>query len=162
MNSGALDILAATNPALGSLVLYFFVQSYTQAAGEAPEFGLAHLPVPVALSATILRTFEGTTAATGLLGWTAREPSVLLHLPELVAEATPVSRAALLFGLQRGILVVVGPRVTIRPDGLRKLPRDPTGVDITQRPFAVAARFGKWCGTMKSPTMVFVTLGMRV
>lgn len=162
MTFEALDVLAATNPALGSLIIYFFVESFIRAAETGPDLALAYLPVPVALSAPLARTFEGTTVATGLLGWTARDPSALLYLPEQTEAAVTMSRSSIIFGLQHGILAVVDGRLVARPEALRRVPKDPTGVDITRRPFTVAARLGTWCGAMRSSAMVFITLGIKV
>lgn len=160
MTDESLDVLAATNPALAALIIYFFTDNYARAAGSGPDLALAYLPAPIALSRRLAETFDGTNAATGLLRWTARAPGVLLDLPEQVRATVPVSRSGLIFGLQRGVLGLVEGRLVTQSKGLAKIPKDPAGVDISRRPFSVASRLGTWCGNLKAPATVFVTLGI--
>jgi hypothetical protein len=52
-------------------------------------------------------------------------------------------------------------RLSPRPARLKHVLKDPPGADVAQKPFTVANRFGRWCGTLASTATVFTCLGIR-
>lgn len=160
--SDSLDVFASTNPAFGALLVYSFVEGFASSAGCGPELVLAFLPVPIAASTAAATTFSGTNVRTGLLEWLARSPELLIELPDQIREAVPISRRALIFGLQRGVIGLDDDgRITSRRSQLMRAPRDPGGAGVARKPFTVAARLGQWCGTIGPATSIFSCLGIR-
>lgn len=159
MTGEAPDALAHSNPATAALVIYSFVRGFQDHNEAGPHFALAFIPVPIALSHPLAASFDGTNLRTGLLLWLERNPWIRLELAGHVRDARRISRAGLLFGLQRGVLTVdeLG-HLAAHATGLYRAPRDPTGADTGNRPHAVAARFGGWCSQLPSPSAVFAAL----
>lgn len=158
----ALDITAMTNPAFCGLVLYSFLDGYYHTAQTGTELALAFLPIPMALSSTVASRFSGTNVSTGLLEWVSRNPSSSVDLPEIVRKAVPISRVALIFSLQQGIIELTDDGKLIPcKQKLKRTPKDPLGTDISAKPFTIAKRLGIWCGSIGSTTAVLISLRMR-
>ena len=161
MNS-CVDIIAATNPAHVGLVLYQFVLGYEKAANTGPEFSLAFLPTPLALSERISQTFQGTNASTGLVRWYLSDPSLQMMISDELRACVPITRNALIFALNSGVLVLrESGRVNTVAARLKKQPRDATGLPPQQRPLSIASRLGQWCGRLGTAEAVFSILGVR-
>lgn len=159
MTGYSADALAHSNPALSALVIYSFVRGYQEQGEAGPHFALAFLPVPIALSQPLAATFEGTQVRTGLLVWLERAPWIRLELAEHLRETERISRAGLIFGLQRRVLTLDrSARLSADDSRLLRDPKDPVGVDIADRPHAVAARLGAWCAQLPDAAAVFSAL----
>ena len=159
MTTYAADALAHSNPALSALVIYSFVRGFQEQREVGPHFALAFLPVPIALSHPLAATFDGTQVRTGLLLWLERTPWIRLELAEHLRDAKRISRAGLVFGLQRGALVLdASARLSAQATRLVREPKDPVGLGIAERPHAVAARLGAWCAQLPDAAAVFAAL----
>jgi hypothetical protein len=153
------DALAHSNPALTALVIYSFVRGFQANNATGPHFALAFIPAPIALSYPLAATFDGTNVRTGLLVWLERNPWIRLEFAGHVRDARRISRAGLVFGLQRGVLSIdESGRLASHTSGLSREPKDPAGADIAERPHAIAARLGAWCSQLPSPSAVFAAL----
>jgi hypothetical protein len=155
----AADALAHSNPALSALVIYSFVRGFQEQSKVGPNYALAFLPVPIALSRPLAATFEGTQVRTGLLLWLERMPWIRLELAEHLRDAKRISRAGLVFGLQRRVFVLdESARLSVQAGHLFREPKDLVGLDIAERPHAVAARLGAWCAQLPDAAAVFAAL----
>jgi hypothetical protein len=159
--SSTIDVVANTNPAFCSLLLYSFVDGYAEAAGMGPELPLAFIAVPIVASRGVSTSFQGTNKNTGLLEWLTRVPELQIHIGDEIREALPISRHALLFGLQQRCLELINDRVLTRADALKRAPRDAAGAEDEQRMFSLARRFGVWCGGVNNTAIIFTALGIR-
>lgn len=158
----SLDVIANSNPAICALTLYVFGREFTNVAGTPPDVLLGFLPVPIALSTQLARTFEGTNRSTGLLTWRARNPEVILDLPLMLREAVPLSRRAFIFGMRHGILSLThNGTFTVNPAKLQSEPKDWPAASLADRPFTIAKRLGAWCGKLNSTPLTFTTLGIQ-
>lgn len=66
------DTYSITNPALGSFVLWSFLQGYESNNKQGCPYLLLFLPLPLMLSESIRKDFRGTNSATGLHTWVSR------------------------------------------------------------------------------------------
>jgi len=160
MNSSP-DVLAYSNPALTAVVIFSYVQGYRFRSDSDPHFALAFLVIPIAMSRELASSFEGTTARTGLRLWLDRTPGIRLDFADHVRDTERITRHGLLFGLQRSILRLSSDGLlTSHANFLKRVPRDPAGVGIAERPLTVARRFGEWCGLLPSVNAIFASLGV--
>jgi hypothetical protein len=157
----ALDLFAMTNPAYTSLILYSFVEGFTSIEQAGAEVPLAFLPIPIAMSGSIAQCFAGTNIKTNLLDWVGRNPELQFDLARDIRDTKLFSRQALMFGLQSGILTLQETKLLPNEAGLKKKPTDAAGLTIAKRTFSVASRFGVWCGSMHSASLIFLSLGLQ-
>ncbi len=159
MTSYAADALAHSNPARSALIIYSFVRGFQEHDEGGPHLALGFLPVPIALSHPLAATFQGTQVRTGLLRWLEREPWIRLELAEHLREAKRISRAGLVFALQRSVLALDdSAHLSIHSAQLVREPRDPVGAVAAERAHTVAARLGAWCAQMPDAAAVFAAL----
>ena len=158
--STAVDLYAMTNPALGSAVLWAFLQG-AERGERGVELPLLFLPIPILLSSSLASTFNGTNSRTGFFVWLDRHPEVTVDLPERVRLTRPISRRALLFASQTRLL-------TADADGFFRSTGAVSDTKLRQagdavRPlFPLAKRFGTWLGEVASTRDVLYALGLRL
>ncbi|MEO1017340.1 MAG: three component ABC system middle component, partial [Pseudomonadota bacterium] len=70
------DIYSETNPAFCTYVLVYFTTAYLSRSDDGPEIPVVYLALPLALSADLGSTFNGTNRNTGLLEWLERSTKV--------------------------------------------------------------------------------------
>ena len=106
MRQISLDTNAMSNPALTSVLLSEFVQTYQAAGKGAPTLPLAFIVLPIAMSRSTVASFAGTNRSTGFLTWLSRNPQLSLQIPSKVRLARQITGEALSFGLAYGLLQV--------------------------------------------------------
>jgi hypothetical protein len=162
INRSSLDAFALTNPAFCSLVLNSFVSGYEEQDPDGMELALAYLALPCTMTNSLAATFHSTNAVTGLLKWVARSPEIRLEIDRTIEETAALTRAGLVFGLQRRVLILDRQRGRLRADTaqLTRAPREAPGARITTRPYTIARRLGGWCGGVGSAKTIFTLLGV--
>ena len=158
--STALDLYAMTNPALGSAVLWAFLQG-AERGERGLELPLLFLPIPMLLSSSLSSTFNETNSRTGFFGWLDRHPEVTVDLAERVRLTRPISRRALLFASQTRLVVADAdgffrPTRALSDTKLRRVG------DAVRPLFPLAKRFGTWVGEVASTRDVLYALGLKL
>ncbi|WP_409149852.1 three component ABC system middle component [Sphingobacterium sp. BS-2] len=153
MKSKSIDILASTNPAFCSLLLYSFTEGYMQEANSACPASLLLFPIPLILSNSIKETMHGTNIKTGLFSWVNNNPSITLSLNEKINDSSEYFADAFKYGVLKGIL---------QPVGNSQLAINPTNININysadkylKNHFSLAKRLGQWFGQVGSTETIF-------
>jgi hypothetical protein len=159
INAPAIDVFASTNPALGGLILFRFLEEYCKQKPEGADFPLLYLPIPIVLSSDFSESFKGTNGKTGFMEWLNRSPQIAAILPRRLHRTIAFSRQAVGFAIRHRILAVTrAGHLTHDRTGfakpLKHLANDPIGDRLTR-----ARRFGAWCSGMPNTTMIFLSLG---
>jgi hypothetical protein len=154
----SLDTNAMSNPALTSVLLSEFVQTYQAAGQGAPTLPLAFIVLPIAMSRSIVASFAGTNRSTGFLTWLSRNPQLSLQIPSKVRLAREITGEALSFGLAYGLLQVTAEGTLQATKKRIKLGRKNINEERMSM-VAVARNLGAWTSQL-SDVMVFFSLGM--
>jgi len=154
----SLDTNAMSNPALTSVLLSEFVQTYQASGQGAPTLPLAFIVLPIAMSRPIVASFAGTNRSTGFLTWLSRNPQLSLQIPSKVRLAREITGEALSFGLAYGLLQVTAEGTLQATKKRIKLGRK--NINEERMSMVAAARtLGAWTSQL-SDVMVFFSLGM--
>ena len=150
------DVFAATNPALGSLVLHTFVKAFTDQSGHGMEHPLAFLPLTFALSEQYSQTFVGTNSRTGLFAWIDRNPTLQIGLADSIEAVAPFSREALCFGLRYGLLDITQESRLIPTSSflLTSAKRKKLNTEVLSI-LSTAKQLGNWVANVDSTRQVF-------
>jgi hypothetical protein len=156
----AIDVFAATNPALGAAVLRSFAIGYMTEESAGVPVPLMFFPLPIVLSRTLSATMDGTNVTTGLVTWLTRRPEVSLGLSGRIDATGTFTQESLAFGIRYGLLAIIE-EGRVRPDdvGLRKHLRFPAK-DDRGRALALASRLGAWMGRMPNAQSIFHSFGL--
>jgi len=147
-----------SNPALTSVLLSEFVQTYQASGQGAPTLPLAFIVLPIAMSRPIVASFAGTNRSTGFLTWLSRNPQLSLQIPSKVRLAREITGEALSFGLAYGLLQVTAEGTLQATKKRIKLGRK--NINEERMSMVAAARtLGAWTSQL-SDVMVFFSLGM--
>ncbi|MEK3742406.1 three component ABC system middle component [Brevibacillus fluminis] len=156
------DVFSITNPALGSLVIWSFLQGYEENEKSGCSFPLLFLPLPLILSKSIRDEFKGTNAETGLYTWITRKQNVLINLDLRINKCSDLTRNAIIFGCTNEILV-------IRENG--KLHSNNKGVykgrinnssDEVKEMINVSKKLGIWLSQINSTSSILNSLGLTL
>ncbi len=156
----AYDLFAETNPAFGAYGLLGFCRKFIAAAGRRPDFALAYIALPIALSDDLNASFEETTTLTGLLSWLNRYPDVRVDLGARLDASKDIVSAAMRFGLSARALLLE-PNGTLGP-GPRKPVQAPADnlPQNAKRALKRAERLGTWMGNAGSTGTIFSAFGV--
>lgn len=158
--SVAYDLFAETNPAFGAFCLVGFCRKYEAASKKLPEFALAYLALPLAISDDLEASFEETAATTGLLSWLNRYPDVRLDLGHRLDTSKDIVVAAVRFGLSaRALSLSAGGTFGV---GARR-PSAAAVAELPSRPKRAvkrAERLGTWMGKAGSAGAIFSAFGV--
>jgi hypothetical protein len=154
----SLDTNAMSNPALTSVLLSEFVQTYQAAGKGSPTLPLAFIVLPIAMSRSTVASFAGTNRSTGFLTWLSRNPQLSLQIPSKVRLARQITGEALSFGLAYGLLQVTAEGTLQATKKRIKLARKNINEERMSM-VAVARNLGAWTSQL-SDAMVFFSLGM--
>lgn len=157
MNS--LDIFTITNPALGSFILWSFLQGYESNKQGCP-YHLLYLPLPLILSENIRNEFKGTNAATGLQTWILRNQKSLLQFSERIEKTQNLTKEAIVFGCSNkifqiqddGSMISLGKEINKK--NLNKLS------DELKEMASAAKKLGKWLSQSNSVSNILISLGL--
>jgi len=156
----SIDVFAATNPALGSLVLRQFLDGFCSIRTEGADFAILYLPLPILLPEELASTFDGTNRKTGFMAWISRSPIVPARLPHRLYLTTDFSRIAMEFGVRHGV-IQLAPTGKFRPTaiGLFKKPTLPASNSVGKT-FNLARRLGGWIAEIPAVATVYFSLGL--
>lgn len=157
MNS--LDVFTITNPALGSFILWSFLQGYESNKQGCP-YHLIYLPLPLILSENIRHEFKGANAATGLQTWILRNQKSLLQFPERVKKTHHLTEEAIIFGCSNKILNIQDDG-TMSSMGKGIIKKNLNGVSDELKEMASASKkLGKWLSQSNSVSNILISLGL--
>ncbi|MNS10610.1 hypothetical protein D3C72_421280 [compost metagenome] len=158
------DVYSMTNPALGALALWKFVQGYEEAAqGRGCEFSLLFLPLPLVLSRVIRQEFSGSNAATGLIMWIEKKPQALIDLAARVETAGALTKSATMFALKNGVLRLDDQGLVCSDDGkIHKTRANFKTGDERKDILAAARTFGVWSGELGSARRIYSHMGIKL
>lgn len=155
------DIYSMTNPILGSVLLWSFLQGY-EVHSEGCPFPLIFLPLPLVLSKTIRDEFKGTNTETGLYTWITRKQNVLINLNTRIERASDITREAIIFGFSNEILIIHEDG-TIRSNGKGIVKSRITNSSDEIRDMIGASRkIGVWFSQINSTSNILNSLGLTL
>lgn len=158
----AYDITAETNSAFCAYLLRNFVRDYASINAAGPEFPLAYLALPLALSGDLQGTFEGTNRTTGLAEWLFRSPAVRVELSERLNGTLEIVTTAVRFScFSRAIELSTQGRLCL---GALELPNRPITklTPSSRQAFTRAERLGAWFASAGSTEAVFDMFGVTL
>jgi hypothetical protein len=156
------DVFSETNPAFCAYALVKFTKAFSSKEGSGPEAPIAYVALPIALSAELGATFQGTNKNTGLLEWLERSPQIQLALTERVNASLDMVTEAVRFGcFCRILLLDEAARLRVGERSLKKNVVDA----LSQGPAHAlrrAERLGYWFAAVGSTRSVFDIMGLTV
>lgn len=156
------DIYSITNPALGSLILWSFLQGYEVSEKDGCPFPLIFLPLPLVLSQSIRDEFKGTNAETGLYTWITRKQSILINLDARIQKSSTLTRNAIIFGCTNGILTIQEDGTLLsKNNGLNKS-RIKESPDEIKEMINLSKRLGVWLSQVNSTSSILNSLGLTL
>jgi len=160
MKSKSIDILASTNPAFCSLLLYSFTEGYMHETNSGCPASLLLFPIPMILSNSIKETMNGTNIRTGLFSWINNNPSVTISLIDKINDSYEYFNDAYKYAILKGILV---------PNGNSALTINPINVNTSynndkylKNYFSLSKRLGQWFGQVGSTETIFNFLRITI
>lgn len=163
MPSRSTDIYALTNPALGAIILYTFLDGYFDEATDGAEMPILYLPMPFVLSSSILGTFSGTNSRTGFLVWVTRNPSITVNLARKIEQTASVTREGLLFGLRYGLITMLSNQKFVSNRENKPSTSRINALEGNIRTsLQNARRLGGWLGQLNSTSNAFHSLGISI
>ncbi len=159
MPAMSLDLFAATNPALCSVILWYFARGYRSRDSEGVPLSAILLPLPIVLSQDLASSFKGTSSTTGLLGWINKTPEVTVGLADRVERTAGYARAGLIFGVRQRVFEITSDgRVLESKRGFLKQPNTRDSGELGRR-MKLAECLGKWVAEVGSIGTTFACLG---
>jgi hypothetical protein len=156
------DVFSITNPALGSLILWSFLQGYEEKKMSGCELPLLFLPLPLVLSQITRDEFKGTNAETGLYTWITRRQKILINLDLRVNSSSTLTRSAIIFGCSNQLLIIQETGTIISSSkGLVKSRINNTSDEVKDM-LKVSRRFGIWLSQINSPSNILNSLGLTL
>lgn len=156
------DVYSETNPAFCAFVIAAFVAAYASVKSEGPEMVTIYASVPIAISAELGSTFEGTNKNTGLLEWIARSPGIQIGLGQRLNESMSIVTDGLRFALFSGVISLnENTRLRLGTHKLKQsLHRSLSGP--SKAAIQRSARLGLWFAADGSSRSIFESLGLTV
>jgi hypothetical protein len=158
VRSISVDTFAMTNPALTSILLWEFTQSFEDQEGKGPALSLCFIVLPIVMSRVNASTFKGTNIRTGFLTWLTRHPEITLHLPSQIEDTRELTRDALRFGVANRLFTVSTDGTLSAYSNAIQLSRRALGDDLV-RMIQIASHLGHWTRNLPEAT-VFFSIGM--
>jgi len=156
------DVFSITNPALGSLILWSFLQGFEAAKKNGCPFTLIFLPLPLVLSQSIRDEFKGTNAETGLYTWITRKQSVLINLDTRINMSSTLTRNAIIFGCSNEILTIQeNGTILSKNKGLFKSRINESSDEIKEM-INVSRKLGIWLSQVNSTSSILNSLGLTL
>lgn len=155
----AIDIFTTTNPAFGALLLWRFASGYCAKNSTGVELPLLYLPMPILLSADLLKSFAHTNSTTGFMSWINRAPYVPVELSRRLFQTVDFSRTAIDFAVRQQLLKPTSAgNFLFDKTAVKKKPVRPAST-LTGRQLLLAERLGQWMAEVPIST-VFFSLGI--
>lgn len=156
------DIYSITNPALGSLILWSYLQGYEVAEKDGCPFPLIFIPLPLVLSRSVRDEFKGTNAETGLYTWITRKQSILINLDARIQKSSTLTRNAIIFGCSNEILTIQEDGTLLsKNNGLLKS-RIKESSDEIKEMMSLSKRLGVWFSQVNSTSSILSSLGLTL
>lgn len=156
------DVYTITNPVLGSIVLWSFLQGYESNSERGCFYPLLLLPLPLVLSESIRNEFKGTNSATGLYTWVSRNQKVLLRFNERVKKTNQFSKKAIVFACSNKIMHFQEDGTLISSNkGIIKKNMNSLSSELKEM-LSVSKRLGYWMSQMDSPSSILNSLGLTL
>lgn len=131
------------NPAFCAVLLNAATKTYETKAGEALPVVYAFLILPSALHKPTRDALPSTTASS-MWGWLRANPVLLMDFADRVRTFRPFTAAAIIFGLQHGVLT--GPPAAIAAGKVGRRPRALRPTEDWTACFKAAEFLGRWFG----------------
>lgn len=156
------DVYSETNPAFCAYVITAFVAAYVSAKPEGPEMVTTYASIPIALSAELESTFEGTNKNTGLIDWLARSPGIQIELVARLNESMSIVTEGLRFGFFSGTISMdEKTRLHLGAQKLKQTWRQALSLH-SKNAIRHSARLGQWFAADGSTRSIFESLGLTV
>ncbi len=163
MSRPSIDIYAATNPALCSVILWSFSSGYTSVNSKGVDYPLLFLPIPIVLSKSLIQTFDQTNVLTGFLNWVIRSPEITIDLAERLEKTSQYTRAALLFGFRYQLFTLATQGTLVLSDSFSlSIYKQRTLSEDIRQAVSLSKRLGAWLGDLDSTPNAFHTLGLTL
>lgn len=153
------DVFSASNPAFCALVLHYFLKGFNESNKNGVDFPILFLPIPLLLSTDVMSTLVHTNKATGFLNWITSNPLVKIDLHERIHNTIQITKDAILFGTQQGVLLV-SDTAQFYPTGTIK-EKDVKEIGLHSYT-SVSERFGYWSGKLDSTKTLLYSLGITL
>lgn len=156
------DVFSITNPALTSLILWSFLDSFEPVEEKGCPFPLIFLPLPLVLSQSIRDKFKGTNAATGLYSWITRKQNILINLDTRINKTVSLTRNAIIFGCSNGIITIQSNGTLISNNKGIVKGRLKDCFEELQEMISVSKKLGVWFSQINSTSSILNSLGLTV
>ncbi|MET3290921.1 UNVERIFIED_CONTAM: hypothetical protein ABID98_003491 [Brevibacillus sp. OAP136] len=156
------DVFSITNPALGSMILWSFLQGYEVNEKNGCPFPLIFLPLPLILSKTIRDEIKGTQADTGLYTWIARKQNVLINLDLRINKSSNLTRNAIIFGCANDIIFIhEDGKILSKSKGIYKSRINNTSDEVAEM-INFSKKIGIWFSQINSTSSILNSLGLML
>lgn len=156
------DVYSITNPALGALLLWSFLQGYAEREKDGCPFPLMFLPLPLVLSKSIRDEFKGTNNETGLYTWLTRKQNVLVNLDSRINKSSILTRIAIIFGCSNEIILIQENGTLISNNkGIIKSRISSSSAEVKDM-IIVSKKLGIWLSQINSTSNIFNSLGLTL
>ncbi|MCG8807334.1 hypothetical protein G1K57_04150 [Tenacibaculum finnmarkense] len=157
MNKKSIDIFAETNPALCSLILFYFCNGYEKTNTSGAPFPLVIIVLPIILSNDLSSSFNSTNIKTGFFRWVERTPSIVLNISDRINDSNEFIKPAIEYGLFKKIFNVneFG-NLKLIDKSVKKKKYD------FEHLFKHAERLGSWMGEINSVKTIYNHLGIQI
>jgi len=160
-----LEIANMLNPAFCAVVLHDAIKGYERELAEGMPYSLLFLVFPIVLHKPT-RNLLPTNLQTKLHPWLQRNPAILPEFPERTRQFTPITKEALVFGMQKGAIKTENARFLGVPrqelsafltDGAGDL-RSPDAISIRKK----AGFCGRWLAQAGNVSSIYSWWGIRL
>lgn len=156
------DVYSETNPAFCAYAIAAFVAAFNSVKAEGPELVTIYASLPIALSAELESTFEGTNKNTGLIEWLARSPGIQIGLTTRLNECMSMVTEGLRFACFSGVISLnEKTRLRLGAQKLKKAAQQSLSWQ-SKNALKRSSRLGYWFAADGSARSIFESLGLTV
>ncbi len=154
----SIDIYSKSNPALNSIILWYFIRSYMKENDAGCELPIIYTVLPIILSDKLESSFESTNVNTGFLKWINNNPQVINQLNDRVVGTRSVTKKSFLFSVSTGIVVFDGVGFSACDNAFKKLPGFPKTNIKMNKLITNSKKLGAWMGKVGNARDVLINL----
>ena len=155
----SIDIYSNANPALCSIVLWHFIQSYSEQDDRGCELPLLYTVLPIVLSSKLEKSFNGTNKSSGFYKWLNNSPQVINQLGERIEGTKIYTKNGFLLGLATGALNLDNAaRFSTSEAAFKRMPNIPASNERIKKIVNITKRLGTWMGQVSDTREIFKSL----